>query len=412
MVCDADESPAQTKAVIRQNWGQKWLTLIGGGEIETWRDFQRWLEFDAPYDVVVPFGEAIYGAFVDLLERTPAVLQLRMRRDSGAFLTAIKSSAVLHKARRQTDSQGRIVAELADYRHAWNAFNQSMAGLYGVKVRPEVVAIAKAAEELGAALYIPESHLHDDHTDSVKITIGMMRQALGINSNDVADNRIKEALDAGVLKQDEARKGGRGSPRYFWLLRTSRELQASAQLGVFPAPSAVKNFLVGGGGRKQTDKKEKTIRLIRLVRLVRRLLTLMRLPQIFPRQRRPSRRLLFRLIRLFLTPSPLPRKFFHLTVCRVRSAPSSTRASYDFRECRRNHCSRYPRRRDAFHHGRRPEDSLPSARGAAVWKSSSALARTQAGDPGRSLGGRQQKFVLVVCSFRGRRRRRRLLRHV
>ena len=70
-----------------------------------------------------------------------------MRRDSGAFLTAIKSSAVLHKAQRQTDSQGRLIAELADYRHAWSAFNQSMAGLYGVQDPASgVVAVAKAAE--------------------------------------------------------------------------------------------------------------------------------------------------------------------------------------------------------------------------------------------------------------------------
>jgi hypothetical protein len=157
MVCDADESLAQTKAVVRQNWGQKQQAPDMRAELETWRDFQRWLEFDAPYDVIVPFGEAIYGAFAYLIERTPAALQLRMRRDSGAFLTAVKSSAVLHKAQRQVDSQGRLIAEMADYRHAWSAFNQSMAGLYGVNVRPEVVAIAKAAEELGAVLYIPES---------------------------------------------------------------------------------------------------------------------------------------------------------------------------------------------------------------------------------------------------------------
>jgi hypothetical protein len=258
MVCDADESLAQTKAVIRQNWGQKWLTLVGDDEIKAWRDFQRWLEFDAPYDVVVPFGEAIYKAFVDLLEHTPTALQLRMRRDSGAFLTAVKSSAVIHRAQRQTDSQGRLIAELADYRHAWSAFNQSMASLYGVKVRPELVAVAKAAEAMGAELYDSTASHSALDNPSVKITIGMMRQALGINSNDVADNRIKEAIDAGVLRQDEDRKwSGRGSPRYFWLLRTSRALAASAQLGVFPAPSSVKKFLLGGGGSKSNGQEGK-----------------------------------------------------------------------------------------------------------------------------------------------------------
>jgi hypothetical protein len=242
MVCDADESLAQTKAVIKQNWGQKWLTMVSNAEIETWRDFQRWLEFEAPYDVVVPFGAAIYDAFLDLIKRVPAALQLRMRRDSGCFLTAIKTSAVIHKAQRQTDNQGRIIAELADYRHAWSAFSLSMAGLYGVKVRPELIALVEAAEEIGTKIY-DESALHG--VDSTKITVGIMRRALGINSSDVAYNRMQEALDAGMLKQDEDRKGsGRGSPRYFWLLKTSQELKTGVQLGVFPAPSSVKKFLL------------------------------------------------------------------------------------------------------------------------------------------------------------------------
>ena len=247
MVCDADESFAQTKAVIRQNWSQQKRNLVSAAELETWRDFQLWLEFEGPYDVAVPFGDAIYQAFSDLVERTPAPIQLRMRRDSGAFLTAIKSSAVIHKAQRQTDSEGRLVAEMADYRHAYSAFNPAMSALYGVKVRPELVAVAKAAEGLGATLYIPEGAAHDDHTDSVKITVGAMRQALGINSNDVVYTRMQEALDAGILKQDESRKGvGRGGPRYFWLLRTSQELKTGQCLGVFPAYSSVKKFLEGG----------------------------------------------------------------------------------------------------------------------------------------------------------------------
>jgi hypothetical protein len=73
-----------------------------------------------------------------------------MRRDITGLLAAVKASAVLHKAQRQTDDRGRIVAEFADYPCGWNAFNQSVSSLYGVRTRAEVVAVVQAAETLGA----------------------------------------------------------------------------------------------------------------------------------------------------------------------------------------------------------------------------------------------------------------------
>ena len=260
MVCDADESLVQTKAVIRQNWGRKWLAPNIGAEIEAWRDFQRWLEFDAPYDVVVPFGEVIYDAFVDLAEHTPAALQLRMRRDSGAFLTAIKSSAVIHKAQRQIDSQGRVVAEMADYRAAWSAFNQSMAGLYGVKIRPEMIAIAKAAEAMGAELYDPAASHGSFNNPSVKLTVGMMRQALGINSNDVASNRITEALELRCAQTGRRPQGTRPRRSSLFLVAQNKPRfggwRAARRV---PVSKLSKKFL----GRGVSPRKKRTRRVKR-----------------------------------------------------------------------------------------------------------------------------------------------------
>jgi hypothetical protein len=159
---------------------------------------------------------------------------------------------VLHKAQRQTDDRGRIVAEFADYRCGWNAFNQSVSALYGVRTRAEVVAVVQAAETLGAV----------KGGESVKITVAALRKELGINSNEVAANRLKEAVENAALKEDDSKRGiGRGSPRFFELLKTSHELQTTPTLGVFPAPSAVKKCFEEregskDGGRDRRDGQD------------------------------------------------------------------------------------------------------------------------------------------------------------
>ncbi len=38
-------------------------------DLAPWLDFQRWLELDAPYDVTVPFGAALYNAYEKRLQR-------------------------------------------------------------------------------------------------------------------------------------------------------------------------------------------------------------------------------------------------------------------------------------------------------------------------------------------------------
>jgi hypothetical protein len=208
-------------------------------EIEQWVDLQRWLAFDSPYEVIIPFAAAIFEAYQRLIASLPNALQVRMRRDISGLLAGVKAAAVLHRAQRAIDDSGRVVAEIADYRHAWNAFNQSVSSLYEVRTRAEVVAVVRVAEALGAV----------KGGDSVKITVAALRRGLGINSNEVADNRLQETVEGGALKEDDGKRGrGRGSPRFFQLLKTSHELQAAPTLGVFPAPHYVKNIFEGREG--------------------------------------------------------------------------------------------------------------------------------------------------------------------
>jgi hypothetical protein len=230
LVADVDESREQTLAIVKRRLASA-PAAVSDSEIETWVALQRWLEIGGPYDVMVPFAEAIYTAYEALIVAFPAALQVRMRRDVGALLTAIKTSAILHRAQRTTDESGRLVATSDDYKHAWRAFNVSVSSLYGVRTRAEIIATVRVAETLGAV----------EKGDSVKITVAALRKGLGINSNDVAATRLQEAVEQGALEEDHDKRGSsRFSPRFFKLLIPSAALKAEPGLGVFPEPSAVK----------------------------------------------------------------------------------------------------------------------------------------------------------------------------
>jgi hypothetical protein len=250
LTSDADESREQTKAVVKEI-----LTKEDNNEDEPdlspWLDFQMWLELEAPYEVSVPFGAALYAAYQRRLQAFPNALQLRMRRDISGLISAIKTSAILHKAQREKDAKGRIVATIDDYRHAHGAFDEGVSSLYGVKTRREVVAVLKAVEDMSGSFGA-----------SVKVTVAALRDKLGINSKSVAANRLMEAVERGGLELDEERGGsGKGRPRYFRLLKTSSQIEAEQGQGVFPPPEDVLREIncsscVGSGHADKTDKKD------------------------------------------------------------------------------------------------------------------------------------------------------------
>ena len=251
LTSDADESAEQTMAVVKGL-----LSVDENGEqpdLAPWLDFQRGLELDAPYDVTVPFGVALYNAYENRLKRLPDALQLRMRRDISGLISAIKTSAVLHKARRETDARGRIVATIDDYRHAHEAFDEGVSSLYGVKTRKEIVAVVKAVEEMGGQF-----------GESLKVTVAALRQRLGINSNSTANDRLMEAVERRAIEFDEEKSGsGRGAPRYFRLMRSSAQIAAEPGQGVFPSPEDVLREInipapLSAGHGDKTDKTDKT----------------------------------------------------------------------------------------------------------------------------------------------------------
>jgi hypothetical protein len=180
-------------------------------------------------------------------------IQLRLRRDVHAFLTAIKTSAILHKANRGTDSDGRIVATIDDYRHAHEAFDEGLARLYKIKTPDTALAVVRAVEAMGAT-----------PTFGVKVTVSALMAKLGITGRGAANDRLRHAEDRGFLRLVETPGGyGRTSPRIFEIAKTSEEIAgeiaAAVAPGVFPLPDEVENEVLGGGSTPRYSGTDGTV---------------------------------------------------------------------------------------------------------------------------------------------------------
>jgi hypothetical protein len=108
----SDESVGQTRAVLTAAAARAMgrTTPPTADEIEAWREFEDYLRLDSPYRVVVPFADKI------AIRANPNAV--RMRRDFSSVMALTMGSAVLHKAQRAADLEGRIVATLRDYEYA------------------------------------------------------------------------------------------------------------------------------------------------------------------------------------------------------------------------------------------------------------------------------------------------------
>jgi hypothetical protein len=237
MTSDADESPKQTLDVLAD--------VLSGqdrgadkAEVGRWLDFQRWLALSGPCDVVIPYRKAILAALNKRLAEMHACgkrsnIQLRIRRDVHGFLTAIKTSAILHKVQRKTDSNRHIVASLDDYRHAHEAFDGGLGRLYKIKTPETALAVVRAVEAMGAT-----------REAGIKVSVSDLMDKLGITGRGTANDRLRDAEERGFLKLVETEaEYGRTSPRVYVIGRSSEEIAKDSAtgetLGVFPSPDEV-----------------------------------------------------------------------------------------------------------------------------------------------------------------------------
>ena len=245
MMADSDETPATTNRVVsdlhKRATGYR-PPAISNTTAVMWQDFQHWLELGGPYDVVIPFAEALRAAYAS------APAPLRIRRDAGNILGAIKAAAVVHRAQRRLDPEGRIVAELADYEAVYRAFAPGLAALYRPRASPGVIALVEALERIKAAADADRQAKADQFAadnpgaplpsdlpplDSVQATYRQLSKELGINSLDTVGSRVRAALAEEVIEIVDAGISSRTAPRRY------RIKIGSAVLGSQASGSAV-----------------------------------------------------------------------------------------------------------------------------------------------------------------------------
>ena len=219
LVVDADERGDQTVNIAERILSN---SKAAAPDLRPWLELQAWLEMDSPYRVRVPFKEAIFGAFQRWRPGFLKEAALRMRRDIPGFLNAIKASAVVYRAQRETAVDGTIIATLDDYANAHAAFDEGLAVVHG-KAGEKVIAVVEAVAGIaGNAPDLP-----------VKVTLRELAKRLRVAAPATAGARLAAAVDYGAIEQDDA-MSGRGGARYYKILKTPEEIRMQPGLGVFP----------------------------------------------------------------------------------------------------------------------------------------------------------------------------------
>jgi hypothetical protein len=179
------DDPYQTASVLRS------LAQRANGaspdlpDVASWHALQTWLELAGRREVAIPYADELA-----LQADSRAV---RLRRDFGAVLNLIRAHAILHQGTRERDSQGRIVATLADYSAVYDLVIDIIGQGVQAMVSPTIRETVAAVKEL------------DTPTDP-GIQVTAIANALGIDKS-AALRRVRVAIEDGYLVNLEERRG-------------------------------------------------------------------------------------------------------------------------------------------------------------------------------------------------------------
>jgi len=188
---------------------------------ERWRALQTWLEC-GERRVTIPYAGALAEKMGDVA--------VRLRRDFSVVLSLIKSLALLHRATRERDEYGRIVATVADY----SRVRDLVSGLIAEGVE---ATVPKTVRETVEAIDNVIDGWGEDHA-----TIKAIAEELEIDKA-AASRRVRTAIGRGYLKNLEDRKG---HPARIVLAESMPEDQE-----ILPAPEELEGvdpLTVDGGG--------------------------------------------------------------------------------------------------------------------------------------------------------------------
>jgi hypothetical protein len=177
MSVHTDDSPEQTRRIFKAM-----AELEDGGtapvDYAAWHELQSWLTRQGESRAVIPF-------LTGLSELMP-IATTRLRRDFPALLSLIRAHAILHRATRDTDERGRIVATIADYAAVYALVADLVAEAADAAVTPAVRETVEAVEELLGT-----------NSDG-QVTVRQIEQKLGVGHS-AAYDRVNNALLKGYL---------------------------------------------------------------------------------------------------------------------------------------------------------------------------------------------------------------------
>lgn len=176
-----DDTPAHTAAVMKA------IARGDGRRVDSteWHGLQFWLA-DGQRRVVVPYAEAL----ADLIPP----IAVRLRRDFYSVLGLVRAHALLHRATRDTDAEGRVLAELADYETVRELVVDLVSDGLGAQVSDATRETINAVADI----------VGGDHEKRASNADLCKRLEL---DKSVVSRRVKVAIEKGYLINDEDRRG-------------------------------------------------------------------------------------------------------------------------------------------------------------------------------------------------------------
>ncbi len=138
---DIDDSEEQTRAVLSKVSAIEGMNDVGARvDFGPWQDFQRWLE-GGEHKVIVPYAKSLAAAVPPR--------SVRLRRDLGQVLRAIKAHALLHRNHRERGDHGVIVADIdRDYAAIRDLMHGLLQETAEVAIKKTVVQTIEAVNKL------------------------------------------------------------------------------------------------------------------------------------------------------------------------------------------------------------------------------------------------------------------------
>ena len=191
---EIDDSEKQTKSVLDKVAQVEGLNQSTAQiDYKPWHDYQRWLE-QGPRRVVLPYAAI-------LAELIPAA-SVRLRRDIGQVIRAIKAHALLHREQRERDNEGQIIADIEhDYEAVRPLLNSILAEGSGVAVSPATIQTIDAVQTATAKLLETEGASAQDIANILKL------------DKSAAWRRLTAARQEGFIVNLEQRRGMPGKYR-------------------------------------------------------------------------------------------------------------------------------------------------------------------------------------------------------